>query len=108
MKIDRAFAALSDPIRCRILERLADGEAGVGELAGLCGISQPAISRHLKVLEEAGLVSARVAAQTRPRRLRPDGFAQVKDWISVLQARFEENFQRLDALLDEMSDPEDE
>ncbi|MBF9036467.1 metalloregulator ArsR/SmtB family transcription factor [Rhodobacterales bacterium HKCCE2091] len=100
--IDRAFAALSDPTRRMILARLAEGEAQVGALADLAGISQPAVSRHLKVLEQAGLIETRVAAQSRPRRLRAEGLAPVRGWLAETQARFERNYQALDALLAEL------
>lgn len=111
-QIDRAFAALSDPTRRAILARLATGEAEVGELARLTGVSQPAVSRHLAVLERAGFVSSRVDAQRRPRSLNPGALAPVRDWLADVQAAFEANYSRLDALLaampDERPTPEEE
>ena len=103
-QIDRVFSALSDPTRRAILARVSEGEAEVGELADLVGLSQPAVSRHLKVLESAGLISSRVAAQSRPRSLRPEGLAPVRGWLADLQTRFEANYQRLDDLLASMPD----
>lgn len=79
---DAAFAALADPTRRGIVERLASGEATVAELAAPFSMSQPAISRHLKVLEDAGLVAKRVAGTARPRRLDPDGLRIAYDWLA--------------------------
>lgn len=106
-QLDRAFAALSDPTRRAILHRLAEGEAQVGDLAEFTGISQPAVSRHLKILERAGLISARVAAQSRPRALRPEALADVRADLAAMAARWEENFARLDTLLAQMQEKED-
>ncbi|MBF9032155.1 metalloregulator ArsR/SmtB family transcription factor [Rhodobacterales bacterium HKCCE3408] len=101
-RIDLAFSALSDPTRRVILARLAEGEAQVAALADMAGISQPAVSRHLKVLEEAGLIGTRIAGTSRPRRLRPEGLVDVRTWLEQMQAVFEENYRRLDALLAEL------
>jgi DNA-binding transcriptional ArsR family regulator len=101
-RLDLTFAALSDPTRRAILARLAAGEASVGELAQPFDMSQPAISRHLKVLERAGLISAGVDAQRRPRRLQPKRLEEAVDWIERYRAIWEQNYHRLDALLEEL------
>jgi DNA-binding transcriptional ArsR family regulator len=100
--LDRTFAALADPTRRAILARLAMGEATVKELAEPFEMSQPAISRHLKVLERAGLVSMGIDAQRRPRKLEPKRLGEAVDWIERYRGIFEQNYQRLDALLDEL------
>ena len=100
--LDLTFAALADPTRRAILVRLATGEASVQELAEPFDMSQPAISRHLKVLERAGLVSVDIDAQRRPRRLEPKRLEEAVDWIERYREIFEQNYQRLDALLDEL------
>lgn len=99
-RLDLTFAALADPTRRAILARLATGGATVTELAEPFEISQPAISKHLKVLERAGLVSVDVDAQRRPRRLQPKRLAEAVDWIERYREIFEQNYQRLDALLE--------
>ncbi len=96
--LDATFAALADPTRRAILARLAEGEASVTELAAPFRMSQPAISKHLKVLERAGLVSTGRDAQRRPRRLEAQPLAAATQWIEALEG----SFQRLDALLDEL------
>jgi len=101
-RLDLTFAALSDPTRRAILARLAKGETTVTELARPFEISQPAISKHLKVLERAGLVSGDIDAQRRPRRLEPKRLEEAADWIERYRAIFEQNYQRLDALLEEL------
>lgn len=101
-RLDLTFAALADPTRRAILARLASGEATVTELADPFEISQPAISRHLKVLERAGLVSVDIDAQRRPRKLEPKRLAEAVDWIERYRAIFEQNYQRLDALLEQL------
>ena len=101
-RLDLTFAALADPTRRAILARLASGEASVQELAEPFDMSQPAISRHLKVLERAGLVSVDIDAQRRPRRLQPQRLDEAVDWIERYRKVFEQNYQRLDALLDEL------
>ena len=98
-RLDLTFAALADPTRRAILARLATGEATVTELADPFAMSQPAISKHLKVLERAGLVSRDVDAQRRPRRLEPKALGEAVDWIERYREIFEEHYQRLDALL---------
>ena len=100
--LDSTFAALADPTRRAILARLASGEASVTELAKPFEISQPAISRHLKVLERAGLISRGQSAQLRPRRLEPKPLADACEWLEGYRQFWEGRFQRLDALLDAM------
>ncbi|UGB39026.1 ArsR/SmtB family transcription factor [Frateuria soli] len=101
-RLDLTFAALADPTRRAILARLATGEATVTELAEPFEMSQPAISKHLKVLERAGLVSVDVDAQRRPRKLEPKRLEEAVDWIERYRRIFEQNYQRLDALLEEL------
>lgn len=101
-RLDRTFAALADPTRRAILARLATGEATVTELAEPFEMSQPAISKHLKVLERAGLISMDVDAQRRPRKLEPKRLEEAVDWIERYREIFEQNYQRLDALLEEL------
>lgn len=98
-QLNRRFAALADPTRRAILARLAKGEATVGELQRPFGISQPAISRHLKVLEAAGLIEGGRAAQSRPRRLKPEALAEAQDWIASLRDLWSDSFDRLDDFL---------
>ena len=100
--LDLTFAALADPTRRAILARLATGEATVTELAEPFEMSQPAISKHLKVLERAGLISMDVDAQRRPRKLEPRRLGEAVDWIERYREIFEQNYQRLDALLEEL------
>jgi DNA-binding transcriptional ArsR family regulator len=101
-RLDATFFALADPTRRAILARLAAGEASVSELARPFDISQPAISKHLKVLEHAGLVSVGRDGQRRPRRLEPEPLAAATDWIERYREVWESNFRRLDALLEEL------
>jgi len=100
--LDSTFAALADPTRRAILARLATGEASVTELAKPFDMTQPAISKHLRVLERAGLISRGHDAQRRPRRLVARPLAQANSWLERYREIWEGNFQRLDALLDEM------
>jgi DNA-binding transcriptional ArsR family regulator len=100
--LDATFAALADPTRRAILARLAAGEATVTELAAPFDMSQPAISKHLKVLERAGLITRSREAQRRPRKLEPKPLAEATDWIERYRRIWEANFKRLDALLHEM------
>jgi len=97
--LDATFAALADPTRRAILTRLARGEATVMELAEPFDMSQPAISRHIKVLESAGLVVRRVEGSTRPVRLAGDGLKAADRWLDKLRAVLESNYARLDAVL---------
>jgi DNA-binding transcriptional ArsR family regulator len=101
-RLDATFAALADPTRRAILARLASGEASVTELAAPFAMTQPAISKHLKVLERAGLISRGRDAQRRPRRLEPKPLAEATDWLERYRRTLEGSFQRLDALLDEL------
>jgi len=96
------FAALADPTRRAILAQLALGEASVTELAEPFSMSQPAISKHLKVLEKAGLISRGQDAQRRPRRIEAAPLAEATEWLENYRRLWEGNFQRLDALLDTM------
>ncbi len=100
--LDATFAALADPTRRAILARLASGEASVNELAEPFAMSQPAISKHLRVLERAGLISRGHDAQRRPRRLEAKPLAEVTEWLEGYRQFWEGTFQRLDALLDEL------
>ena len=100
--LDATFAALADPTRRAILTRLASGEASVTELAEPFAMSQPAISKHLKVLERAGLISRGRDAQRRPRRLEARPLAEANEWLENYRQFWEGQFQRLDALLHEM------
>ncbi|MGE0450258.1 MAG: ArsR/SmtB family transcription factor [Vicinamibacterales bacterium] len=100
--LDATFLALADPTRRAILARLAHGEASVSELAEPFAISQPAISKHLKILERAGLVSVGQDAQRRPRRIESRPLAEANAWLQQYREIWEANFQRLDVLLDEL------
>jgi DNA-binding transcriptional ArsR family regulator len=97
--LSASLSALADPTRRAILARLAIGEASVTELAKPFGMSQPAISRHLKVLETAGLIETRQSAQERLRRLKPGALEEVADWIARLRNMWGESFDRLDEFL---------
>src|SRR5215213_9082598 len=101
-RLDATFAALADPTRRAILARLAKGEASVMELAAPFEMSQPAISKHLKVLERAGLISRGRDAQRRPCRLEPGPLKVVTDWLENYRLYWEESYQRLDTLLGEL------
>lgn len=97
--LDSKFAALADPTRRAILARLALGEATVAELARPFAISQPAISKHLRVLEKAGLIDKGQAAQSRPRRLNAAALRETTDWIAWVDTMWRDSFDRLDAFL---------
>ena len=101
-RLDITFSALSDPTRRAILATLARGELTVMELARPFRMTQPAISRHLKVLENAGLIARRVEGTKRPCRLSPEGFASVERWLAMLRPALEANYNRLDQVLSEM------
>ena len=101
-RLDATFAALADPTRRAILARLATGEASVAELAEPFEISQPAISKHLKVLERAGLISIGQDAQRRPRRIEGKALAEANDWLERYRQFWEASYDRLEALLDEL------
>jgi DNA-binding transcriptional ArsR family regulator len=105
-RLDATFAALSDPTRRAILARLARGEATVMELAEPFAMSQPAISKHIKVLERAGLVSRGRDAQRRPCRLEAAPLRDATGWLERYRDHWEARFQRLDTLLDELKDKE--
>lgn len=102
--LDNAFAALADPTRRAIIARLAQGEASVMELAAPFAISQPAVSRHLKVLERAGLITRRAHGTTRPCRLANAGIAAIDQWLAQLRASLSANYSRLDDVLAAMND----
>ncbi len=97
--LDSTFAALADPTRRSILARLAQGEATVGELAAPFTISQPAISRHIRVLTNAGLVVQRVDGTKRPCRLAPEGLTELDAYLGMLRKAMAKNYRRLDRLL---------
>ena len=101
-RLDATFAALADPTRRAILMRLATGEASVLELAEPFDMSQPAISKHLKVLERAGLISRGRDAQRRPCRIEAVPLAEANEWLERYRELWEAAYQRLDALLEEM------
>jgi DNA-binding transcriptional ArsR family regulator len=101
-RLDATFTALADPTRRAILARLATGEASVAELAAPFAMTQPAISKHLKVLERAGLVSAGQEAQRRPRRIEGRALAEANAWLERYRAVWESNYARLDDLLEVM------
>ena len=101
--LDAAFSALADPTRRAILARLALGEAGVMELAEPFEITQPAVSRHLKVLEDAGLITRRIDGTRRPCRLAKEGLASMERWLEMLRNALEANYDRLDSVLAEMA-----
>ena len=101
-QLDTVFAALADPTRRAILARLAEGEASVNELAEPFTMSQPAISKHLRVLERAGLISRSRDAQRRPCRLETRRLAEANAWLERYREIWEGNFSRLDRLLEKM------
>jgi DNA-binding transcriptional ArsR family regulator len=102
MSLDTTFAALADPTRRAILAQLAKGEATVMELAAPFKMTQPAISQHLKALEDAGLVVSRVDGTRRPRRLAKTGIQAMDQWLEMLRKALEKNYDRLDAVLANM------
>ena len=104
--LDASFSALADPTRRAILARLASGEATVTELAAPFRMSQPAVSKHLKVLERAGLISRGRDAQRRPCRLEAAPLRAATDWLEAYRAYWEESYQRLDALLADLQGEE--
>ena len=105
--LDAVFAALADPTRRAIVERLASGTASVTELAEPFKLSQPAISKHLKVLEKAGLISQAREAQRRPRLLEPDRIRQLQTWIETYAKHLEATYERLDRYLQTLQSKED-
>ena len=100
MNLDATFAALSDPTRRAILARLVEGEASVMELAAPFDLSQPAVSKHLRVLENAGLISKGRDGQRRPCKIEMAPLNAANDWIERYQQIWEQNYTRLDALLE--------
>ncbi len=104
--LSATFAALADPTRRAILARLADGEATVKDLSAPFKISQPAISKHLRVLERAGLIERGRQAQWRPRRLRAGPLRDIAEWVGQYRRHWEESFDRLDTYLRELQDKE--
>lgn len=101
-RLDETFLALADPTRRAILARLADGEASVAELAEPFSISQPAVSKHLRILERAGLITVAQHGQRRPRRMEPKPLAEASAYLERYREIWETNFGRLDALLSEL------
>jgi DNA-binding transcriptional ArsR family regulator len=108
-QLDMVFGALADPTRRAILARLAQGDLSVGELAAPFSMSQPAISRHLKVLETAGLISRTRRATARLSHLEPDRMREASDWLARYRELWEERYERLDDLLETLkaSTPDD-
>ena len=104
--LDAVFAALADPTRRAILSRLAGGEASVNELAAPFEISQPAVSRHLKVLEQAGLIERDVDKQRRPARLKAEPMAAAVRWLEEFRQFWSSSFDQLDGLLEELKNSE--
>jgi DNA-binding transcriptional ArsR family regulator len=98
-QLDSVFSALADPTRRAILARLTEGDANVAELAAPFSVSQPAISRHLKVLEQAGLISRRRRATARLSHLEADPLREATEWLAKYQAYWDESYERLDELL---------
>jgi DNA-binding transcriptional ArsR family regulator len=105
LELDRTFSALSDPTRRAILGRLALGEQTVMELAQPFDMSQPAISKHLRVLESAGLIVRRIEGTKRPCRLAKGGVEAIDQWLAMLRKALASNYERLDALLADMKPP---
>src|SRR6187402_1657361 len=104
--LSTTFAALADPTRRAILARLADGEASVKDLAEPFAMSQPAVSKHLRVLERAGLIEQGRQAQWRPRRLRAGPLKDIAEWVDQYRRHWEDSFERLDAYLRDLQDKE--
>ena len=103
-QLSTTFAALADPTRRAILARLAKGEASVKDLSAPFVMSQPAISKHLRVLERAGLIEQGRQAQWRPRRLRADPLRDIADWVGQYRRHWDESFERLDAYLHDVNE----
>jgi DNA-binding transcriptional ArsR family regulator len=106
--LSTTFAALADPTRRAILARLAQGETSVKDLAAPFEMSQPAISKHLRVLEKAGLIEQGRQAQWRPRRLQAGPLREVADWVSQYRRHWEESLERLDTYLREVSETQED
>ena len=105
LNLDAAFSAIADPTRRAILARLAKGEATVMQLAEPFEMTQPAISQHLKVLEDARLIVRRVDGTKRPRRLARDGIEAMDQWLAMLRKALEQNYNRLDQVLAGIEQP---
>jgi DNA-binding transcriptional ArsR family regulator len=106
--LSTTFAALADPTRRAILARLAEGEASVKDLAAPFDKSQPAISKHLRVLERAGLIEQGRQAQWRPRRLRAGPLREISEWVNQYRRHWEESFERLDSYLRELNERQEQ
>jgi DNA-binding transcriptional ArsR family regulator len=106
--LSTTFAALADPTRRAILARLADGEASVKDLSAPFDMTQPAISKHLRVLERAGLIERGRQAQWRPRRLRAEPLRDIADWVSQYRRHWEDSFDRLDAYLRDVNEQQEQ
>ena len=106
--LSTTFAALADPTRRAILARLTQGETSVKDLAAPFDMSQPAISKHLRVLERAGLIEQGRQAQWRPRRLQAGPLREVADWVSQYRRHWEESFERLDTYLREVGETQEQ
>jgi DNA-binding transcriptional ArsR family regulator len=104
--LSRTFMALADPTRRAILAQVADGALTVNDIVGAGSLSQPAISKHLKVLEEAGLIRRERVARTRPVHLDPEGLKRASDWIAHYRQHWEGAFDRMDALIERLQDAE--
>jgi DNA-binding transcriptional ArsR family regulator len=105
--LDRTFAALADPTRRAILTRLADGDALLKDLAEPFDMTLPAVAKHLRVLEEAGLITRTREAQTRPCRLEAKPLGEAAQWLDQYRRLWEQQFQRLDALLSRLQNEEE-
>ena len=105
-QLDRSFGALADPTRRAILARLSEGDAGVLDIAAPFPMSQPAITKHLRVLEEAGLISRHRLARQRMCHLEPHRLRQLSEWVGSYREFWEESFERLDELLEELQESE--
>ncbi len=106
--LSTTFAALADPTRRAILARLAEGEASVKDLAAPFEMSQPAVSKHLRVLERAGLIEQGRQAQWRPRRLRAGPLRDISEWVNQYRRHWEESFERLDSYLRELNERQEQ
>jgi DNA-binding transcriptional ArsR family regulator len=104
MPTSTPFELLADPTRRRVLEELCKGDRSVGELVEVLGMSQPAVSKQLRVLRESGLATVRVDGQRRIYRLRPDGLRRVDDWLAPFRAFWEERLDAMERTLDSMED----
>lgn len=105
--LDSVFQALADPTRRAILARLIEGDATVDEIREPFAMSQPSISRHLKVLENAGLISTRIEGTSRPRRIEPAAFNAIEDWLKQYREIWQANYARLDDVLEEIKREDD-